>query len=64
MKRKSIWKRVFASGLAILMLTALCGCDTKSESEHWAEANNALQESAEAAQRELQELQRTLDRLP
>ncbi len=63
MKRKSIWKKVFASGLAILMLTALCGCDTRSDSEKWASTNKYLQESADAAQRELQELQRDLNRL-
>lgn len=31
MKRKSIWKKVLAVGMAVLMLTALCGCNSEAK---------------------------------
>ncbi len=63
MKRKSIWKKALISGLAIMMLTVLCGCDTRSEADIWANVVDSMAYTADDAQRELQELQRDLNRL-
>ena len=31
MKRKSVWKKILAAGLAIFMLAVLCGCNSEAE---------------------------------